>query len=70
MSSLTICNRCQLNTIRRKAKSNGLKVTRIYNDVYVHPMDILIRELPGGKEGDRKPFWVAWFMGVSKECCC
>lgn len=78
MSSLTSCNRCSLNAIRHKAKEDGLKVTKLEDsewgmggvNIYVHPHDISIKDLSGGEDGEREQFRVAWFMEISKGCCC
>jgi hypothetical protein len=78
MSELTTCNYCNLRSIRRHAKEQGLKVT-VLNDarwgmggcnVYVHPKSIKIREFRGGEDGARAKYRRAWFAELPERCCC
>jgi hypothetical protein len=78
MSELTPCNFCSLIRIRKKAAQEHLKVTILRDanwgmggvNVYKHPPEINIRELPGGERGPRAQYHVAWFMDLGDHCEC
>jgi len=78
MSDLTRCNFCTLKSIRADARKKKLKVTILSDakwgmggvNVYVHPKNIKIRDLPGGEDGEREKYRKAWFMELTNHCCC
>jgi hypothetical protein len=78
MSELTQCNYCSLKVIRHDAKLEKMKVTILSDanwgmggvNVYIHPRNINIKELPGGEDGERKKYRVAWFMSLGNHCEC
>lgn len=61
--------------IKERAKTNGLKVTKLYDahwgmggvNVYVHPKEIDILKLSGDEDGERAKYRVAWFMELPTE---
>jgi len=72
------CNFCKLQRWRRQAKEKGTKIT-LLNDatwgmgginVYEHPKEINISKLPGGEDGEREKYRIAWFMGLGDRCEC
>jgi hypothetical protein len=72
MSDLTPTNAETLERIKWRAKQKGLRVT-LLNDakwgmgginVYMHPEDISIKDLPGGEDGERAQYRQAWFMSL------
>lgn len=77
------CNYCQLKDIRSQANSDGHKVVLRASsfmggtNVYVLPPGVKMPnriqepsdELPNGDEFHEK-YQEAWFMEISKECCC
>lgn len=67
MSELTTCNFCTLRRMRERAKKNGDQITLIGQDVYRHPKDVKLKDLPAA---ERKKYWAAWFMSLSSSCCC
>ena len=78
MSELTPCNHCRLESIKRRAKQNGMKVT-VINDarwgmggsnVYVHPNGLKIEKLGGGEDGPREKYRVSWMMEIPARCEC
>ena len=78
MSELTQCNYCSLREIQNRARSSEMKVTLLSDakwgmggvNVYVHPKEILIKDLPDGENGERRKYRVAWFMEVGTACSC
>jgi hypothetical protein len=74
MSELTPCNYCSLNSIRRRAKESGLKVTLRHNrgglDVYTHPPEIEIKEKVSDRTDEPNEYWRAWFMVLTDHCVC
>jgi len=58
MSELTSCNYCTLQDIKSRAKQKGEKVRVVPNGRH-GGVDI--------KVGDRQ---AAWFMELTKYCCC
>jgi len=78
MSELTSCNYCKLKRIKASAKKDGKKVTQLRDstwgmggvNVYVHHPKIVISDIPGGGDGDRSKYRMAWMMEISKSCCC
>lgn len=78
MSDLTLCNYCNLRSIRERAKKDNMKVTTLRDagwglggiNVYVHSRNIDITSLKGGEDGERKKFRVAWLMELTSNCCC
>jgi len=79
MSELTQCNYCSLRDVKRQAAHVGkhVHIKRDYNgelggvDVYVTPVsvDLPEGEIPRASEFFQQ-YWVAWFMEVTKSCCC
>jgi len=74
MSDLTRCNYCNLKSIKRRAKSKGLVVTKRSGDfglggmdVFVHPKEIKICV---GDKVQRDKYFVSWLMEIPKYCCC
>lgn len=75
MSEHTPCNYCTLSRIRRRAKNEGKIVTVIPDtssqlggiNVYIHPIKIMIMELP---EKKREKYSAVWFMSISDHCVC
>jgi len=72
------CNYCDLRIIKRNAKASGKSVTVLEDatwglggkNVYVHPPSVKIEDLPGGEDGERKQYRVAWFMSIPVQCVC
>ena len=78
MGELTRCNFCSLKDIRKRAKEKGGKIS-ILNDarwgmggknVYRHPEGINIRNLPGGEDGERAKYRIAWMGEIPNSCQC
>jgi len=72
MSELTPCNYCNLQNYEWRAKKNNEKLTLLSGwrggkDVYIHPKEIDIEKL---SEDNRKEYFVAWLMEISKHCVC
>ena len=79
MSELTPCNHCSLKGIRARVKAAGKKKVTVLQDaiwgmgghnVYVHSKDVDISKLKGGEEGERRKYFVAWFMEIGERCGC
>ena len=80
MSELTQCNFCSLKEIKRRAKKEGLRVTKLRNnkyggiDIFVIPKDIAITPIldslkqPASLE--HKKYFQAWFMKLTSHCVC
>ena len=75
---MSLCNYCVLRSIRRRARKDE-KVTILRDskwhgglgvNVYVHPKQINIRKLPGGEDGERAQYRVAWLMELPNRCEC
>lgn len=74
MSELTTCNFCNLRWFQSRAKSQGKEITLLResggNAVYMHPKDVDVRTLEGGKDGERARYWKAWLMEITDHCVC
>lgn len=72
VSELTTCNYCNLNSIKRRAKRDGLVVTTKAEDggtaVYVHPPDV--KEFPRKADGEPNQYWSALLMEITGHCVC
>jgi len=72
------CNYCAFKRINSRADARGMKVTKLYDakwgmggvNIYVHPKDINVSELPGGEDGERSKYREAWYMELPTSCCC
>jgi len=72
MSDLTPYNKDTLTRIKHDAKQKGLAVTVLHDakwgmggmNVYVHPKNVSIKDIPGGEGGDRAKYRQAWFMAL------
>lgn len=75
---MSCCNHCHYQNIKDKARVEKNKVSVLHDakwgmggvNVYVHPKNININELPGGEDDKRKQYRVAWFMELPDGCCC
>jgi hypothetical protein len=72
MSDLTATNKETLDIIRYRAEEKGMKVTLLRDakwgmggfNVYVHPKEVSIADLPGGEDGEREQYREAWLMSL------
>lgn len=63
MSELTLCNRCTLDAMKRRAKKAGEKVVLRKSVTYGGTNVSIIR-----KGGERE--FVAWFQALTESCVC
>lgn len=85
MSELTTCNHCDLQTFRVEAKSKsqrivmrpsnfmgGLNVWSIPHNKTLPPTQDMIEpndQYPNGNQA-YATYHIAWFGGLSEQCCC
>ena len=77
-SNVSTCNYCHYRGILSNAKIKCLSVTCLRDqdwglgglNIYVHPPEIVIKDLPGGADGEREKYRMAWFMYLPDHCAC
>lgn len=65
MSSLTQCNYCALQNLKRLAQSSGRTLELVARN---GGWDVLIYY--PGETPDSEKHWAAWFMAISASCVC
>jgi len=72
------CNYCSFQKIKSRAKADKKKVTVLRDarwgmggvNIYVHPPKVDVSKLSDGEDGERRQYFVAWFMELPSHCCC